>query len=226
MYYCFLLFLLGGCHAARQNQVGEYQAVQVILKEGDSLSIRKLKEVWAVHSTRGNLYRWRDRFIFYAEQKHVVNFYDQVKEQLPSVKRTLFSVPFYVFDRQNCETASLKEEESEHILLSANLVQDTNMQKDYLDYHRKQFEEWPEVSKGFCNAEFKQILLFKEGQQLLLVIDIPKGADFEDLNKKTVEHNPRVAEWNRLMSAYQEGLPGTETGEVWVRFERMDTGIK
>jgi hypothetical protein len=38
----------------------------------------------------------------------------------------------------------------------------------------------------------------------------------DKLNPKTSENNPRVDEWNAIMKKYQEGIPGTKPGEVWV----------
>jgi L-rhamnose mutarotase len=98
-------------------------------------------------------------------------------------------------------------------------VKDPKLQQEYLNYHATQFQKWPEVSKGFCNANFQQLLVFKNGRQLMLVISIPKGESLDKLNPKTTENNPRVNEWNKLMKKYQEGIPGTKPGEVWVFFK-------
>jgi L-rhamnose mutarotase len=79
-----------------------------------------------------------------------------------------------------------------------------------------QFEEWPEVSDGFCNAGFQQLLLFRNGRQLMLVISIPEGKTLDELNPKTIENNPRMVEWNKIMDKYQEGIEGTKPNEKWV----------
>jgi L-rhamnose mutarotase len=100
-------------------------------------------------------------------------------------------------------------------------VKDPKLQQEYLNYHATQFQKWPEVSKGFCNANFQQLLVFKNGRQLMLVISIPKGESLDKLNPKTTENNPRVNEWNKLMKKYQEGIPGTKPGEVWVFFKPL-----
>jgi hypothetical protein len=51
---------------------------------------------------------------------------------------------------------------------------------------------------------------------LILVISIPKGERLDKLNPKTTQNNPRVDDWNKLMSKYQEGIEGTKKGETWV----------
>jgi L-rhamnose mutarotase len=93
------------------------------------------------------------------------------------------------------------------------------LQKEYLDYHATQFKKWPEVSNGFCNANFQQLQVFKNAGQLMLIISIPKGESLDKLNPKTTENNPRVNDWNNLMKKYQEGVEGTKPGETWVFLE-------
>ncbi|MCH5597837.1 L-rhamnose mutarotase [Niabella ginsengisoli] len=116
---------------------------------------------------------------------------------------------YYQFNRSRCDDkATVKD--WEHIILTANLVADVQKQKKYLEYHATQFEEWPEISKGFCNADFQRLMMFRNGRQLMLVISIPKGKTLDELNPKTTENNPRVDEWNKIMSQYQKGIEGTK----------------
>ncbi len=77
------------------------------------------------------------------------------------------------------------------------------------------------MAKGFFNAGFQQLLVYKKDRQLMLVISIPKGASLDELNPKTTENNPRVDEWNTLMKKYQEGIEGTKPGEVWVLLKKL-----
>ena len=121
----------------------------------------------------------------------------------------------YAFDQSHCDSSGVAAQ-WDQVLLTANLVADTSKQKEYLQYHATQFEKWPEVAKGFCHAQFQQLLVYKKERQLMLVISIPHGESLDRLNPKTTENNPRVDEWNRLMQQYQEGIPGTIPGEVWV----------
>jgi L-rhamnose mutarotase len=103
--------------------------------------------------------------------------------------------------------------------MTANLVEDTVLQAEYMDYHARQPELFPEVAQGFCNASFQQVLVFRNGRQLMLVISIPAGEKLDDLNPKTMENNPRVDDWNAIMAHYQEGIEGTPPGTTWVVLE-------
>ena len=142
-----------------------------------------------------------------------------MKDGLPSeVQRA--GDAFYEFNRGHCNDTSIAKE-WDHILLTANLVPDPGKQKEYMDYHATQFEKWPEVSKGFCNASFQQLLLYRNGKQLMLVISIPKGESLDRLNPKTTENNQRVNDWNAIMKNYQEGIEGTKPGEAWVLLRKL-----
>jgi len=134
------------------------------------------------------------------------------------VKGKVYDAPFYVYDRSHCEDTTTARGWS-YTVMTADLVDDPVLQQEYMDYHATQFERWPEISKGFCNADFQQLLLYRNGRQLLLVIAIPKGESLDQLNPKTTENNPRVTEWNTIMKKYQQGIPGTSTGEVWVELK-------
>ena len=132
----------------------------------------------------------------------------------------IYADMFYVFNRERCDD-KLEAKDWDNIVLTANLVNDAKLQREYLEYHARQFEQWPEVSKGFCNAEFQQLLVFRKGRQLMLIISIPKGKNLDELNPKTTENNPRVNDWNNLMKKYQEGINGTQPGEVWVFLKHL-----
>jgi L-rhamnose mutarotase len=127
----------------------------------------------------------------------------------------------YAFNKEKCDDKTISNE-WDNTLLTANLVKDSKLQKEYLDYHATQYQKWPEVAKGFCNAGFQQLLVYKKDRQLIVVISIPKGASLDELNPKTTENNPRVDEWNALMKKYQEGIEGTKPGEVWVFLKKVD----
>ncbi len=134
-----------------------------------------------------------------------------LQQLFPKATVKLYEDPFYIFSYlNNCNDKTAQAGEWEHIILTANLVSDTIKQREYLQYHATQFKQWPEISKGFCNAGFQQLLIYKNGRQLMLVISIPRGADFQKLNPRTTENNPRVNDWNRMMAQYQEGVSGTK----------------
>jgi hypothetical protein len=166
-----------------------------------------------------SIFIWRNHLVIYGVGYQ--HFYDRFKAAFKNCGFKLYQQPFYHFDRNSCSNKELAARWT-NIILTANLVPDAKMQRQYLDYHAHQFKNWPGVSQGFCNAKFQQVLVYKNGRQLMLVISIPQGQSLEKLNPKTTENNPQMVEWNKRMAKYQEGIPGTKKREVWVFFDELN----
>ncbi len=166
------------------------------------------------------IYSWENRLVIYTYQLNPSALQKELGLKFKEANVKLYDNLIYDFNRKkNCDLPFAKE--WDHIILSANLVSDTTLQNEYLAHHATQFEKWPELSKGFCNAEFQQLVIYKNGRQLMLIISIPKGKSLDELNPKTTENNPRVNDWNALMKKYQEGIEGTKADEVWVFFNQL-----
>lgn len=169
-----------------------------------------------------NIQQWHNRVIIYASTIYPQQLKNRIEKECPGDQIILFENPFYNFNRKYCSDKTVAKQ-WDNIILSANLVKDLKMQQEYLNYHATQFQKWPEVSQGFCNASFQQLLVFKTGRQLMLVISIPKGESLDKLNPLTTKNNPRVNDWNNMMKKYQQGIEGTKKGEVWVFFKEVDS---
>jgi len=166
--------------------------------------------------------RWRNHVLYFAEKPaHARAILDMVEYAFPNIKHKIYENPFYVFNRSNCGEVQAGEE-CDFFIISANLVADEKLQQEYMDYHATQFENFPEVSEGFCKADFQYLNLYRNGRQLMLVIAYPHNADFNELNSRTTENNPRVDEWNLIMGKYQEGIAGADEGTVWVEFTKVE----
>ena len=165
------------------------------------------------------LYQWQNHWVIYGKQNSN-ELAEKIEKKFLKLKVNVYETAFYNFNR-NEQTHQKPAKEWTNIILTTNLVADTTLQHQYLEYHRTQFEKWPEVSKGFCNADFQQLLVFRSGRQLMLVISIPKGKTLDELNPKTIENNPRVDEWNKIMAKYQEGIEDAPKGTVWVKFQSL-----
>ena len=94
-----------------------------------------------------------------------------------------------------------------------NILPDSSRLKEYLDYHKK---VWPEVEAGFRKAGYQKIILYRYGYLLVMTIAVPRGADLSEMGKVAESHDPRCAEWNKIMNAYQKGVEGTSPGQTWV----------
>lgn len=171
---------------------------------------------------KNSLYNWGNRWVLYVDENRLDEIKAGLENRFTQQEIKVFTKPFYCFNREkNCNKKSAAQ--WTNMIMTANLVVDSKLQDEYMEYHRVQFEEWPEVANGFCNARFQQVLVFRNGRQLMLVISIPVGESLDELNPKTTENNPRVDEWNNIMKRYQEGIDGAPEGVVWIGLKQVKT---
>lgn len=199
----------------------EHEELVELLADKEKLNLAQLRNFLKENKVDPNsVYRWKNRYVIFDKIQDLSVFQSKLKKAFPQVTVRPYYDMYYQFDRSRCEGKETAKE-LEHILLTANLVADPGKQKEYLNYHATQFEQWPEIAAGFCNADFQRLIMFRNGRQLMLVISIPKGKTLDELNPKTTENNPRVADWNKIMAQYQEGIEGTKKNEVWVFLKKV-----
>jgi hypothetical protein len=198
------------------------ELIEIISKENKPINIAELRKVLKCFSMDTTaVYQWKNHTVIFDRVQDLSVFPHKVQNAFPEAEVKVYYDLFYQFKRKNCCQEKTVVQNVTHILLTENLVADKNKQREYLNYHATQFDKWPEVAKGFCNANFQQLLMFRKGRQLMLVIDIPKGKTLDELNPKTTENNPRVNEWNSIMKKYQEGIEGTKPAETWVLLNQL-----
>lgn len=199
------------------------ELVEIIVDRKSKLDEDRLKAFLKQNNVNPNsIYRWKNRYVIFDRIQDLSVFEGKLKKEFPQLTVRAYYHLYYHFDRSNCSEEVFSDKEKEHIILTANLVEDADKQQEYFHYHDVQFDEWPEVAKGFCNAQFEQLLCFTRDRQLMLVISIPKGKNLNELNPKTIENNPRVVEWNQIMAQYQESIEGAKDKEVWKFFKKLN----
>ena len=198
------------------------EVIELVVKENRSLDLVKLKELLHKNNIDSSaVYQWQNHYVIFAKIADAGVIQGRLKNNFPDAEVKVYHDLFYEFSKKKHCSDKRVAKEWDHILLTANLVADKKLQQEYLDYHATQFEKWPDIAKGFCNADFQQLLIFRNGRQLVLVISIPKGESLDDLNPRTTENNPKMVEWNKIMGKYQEGIEGTKAGETWVFLKKL-----
>jgi hypothetical protein len=214
-----LLLIVAFGYSNAQTPVGKPVIVEIISPKGSAFKFGAFADM--KDSGIENIQQWNNLVIVYANTTSPEQLKMHIVKDFPTDQVILFQNPFYDFNRKYCDNKTVAKQ-WDNIILTANLVNNPKMQQEYLNYHATQFQKWPEVSQGFCNANFQQLLVFKTGRQLMLVISIPKGESLDKLNPLTTKNNPRVDDWNNMMKKYQEGIAGTKKGETWVFFKNVD----
>ena len=142
----------------------------------------------------------------YALSNRKQQFYELLRTTFPGTDFRLYETPLYHFNRkQHCGEEGCVTEWDHHVF-TIGLEEDKEKQALYMKYHENQRKEWPEVSEGFCRAQFQQLQVFRNGSQLMLIISIPRGENLDELNKLTTKDNPRVEEWNAIMKTLQNKI--------------------
>ena len=103
-------------------------------------------------------------------------------------------------------------------MLLVDLVDDSAKIAEYEAYHQ---QIWDEVKQGFLKAGFVDIRIYRFHNHLSMIIEIPEGKDLGELSALSAENNPKMAEWDALMSTYQIGVSGTAEGQTWAFAEKI-----
>ncbi|MGB3008287.1 MAG: L-rhamnose mutarotase, partial [Chitinophagaceae bacterium] len=198
------------------------EVIELVVKDGKQLDLPKLKQLLASNNMDSNaIYHWQNHYVIFDKVQDLGVMEGRLLNNFPEATVKAYHNMFYEYSKKKHCADKTTAKEWQHIILTANLVNDKKLQQEYLDYHATQFEKWPDIARGFCNADFQQLLIFKNGRQLVLVISIPKGKTLDELNLKTTENNPKMIEWNKIMGKYQEGIQGTKKGETWVFLQKL-----
>ncbi len=202
------------------QELPEFVAIELIGPEFDIPKINSLLKGFRIVDQQ--LHQWQNHLVIYGKMNNPQRVKNKLSQTFPAIEIKIYEKPIYNFAKVERCKETKPASEWDHVILTANLVDQVKLQQEYLDYHATQFEKWPEVAQGFCNADFQQLQVFKNGRQLILIISIPKGKSLDELNPKTVENNPRVKEWNLEMKKYQTGILGTKPDETWVLFKKIN----
>jgi hypothetical protein len=205
------------------NHASKPTVVELILEKESAQAKKKFEQICVSSGfSKAAIYQFKTHLLLYANMEQELDLLQTLQQAFPKARIKSYRNPLYDFVReQKCQGVEIAKD-WKHIILTANLVQDTAMQRAYKDYHATQFKYWPEVSKGFCNAEFQQLQVFENNRQLILIISIPKDKTLDELNPKTTKDNPRVDEWNKIMQQYQEAIPEAPKGSTWVFFNQLN----
>jgi len=85
---------------------------------------------------------------------------------------------------------------------------------EYENWHRPGVV-WPEIVASIRNAGIEEMEIFRSGNRLVMVMQVPDG--YDAAGKQTADAaDPRVHEWEQLMDRYQRRLPWAKPGEKWV----------
>ncbi len=96
--------------------------------------------------------------------------------------------------------------------LTLELHDDKDLINAYEDLH-KPGNVWPEVVESIYAAGILEMTIFRQQNQLIMIIQTDVSFDFAE-KAKSDQENPRVMEWEELTSKFQKlGELGSQAGK-------------
>jgi len=97
------------------------------------------------------------------------------------------------------------------------LINDTKLIAEYEDHHAA---IWPEVLQSFTDAGIVHLEMYRTGTTVVLLMEVNETFSLE--KKRMIDRSrPVIAQWESLMSAYQQSAPGALADEKWVLMKNI-----
>lgn len=103
--------------------------------------------------------------------------------------------------------------------LALDLKDDPQHIAEY-EYWHKAENGWPEVRKSILNAGITEMEIYRTGNRLMMIMETTDLYN-EQEKKASDAANPKVQEWEQLMSKFQQPLPWAKEGEKWVMMKQI-----
>ncbi|MCG6987155.1 MAG: L-rhamnose mutarotase [Gemmatimonadetes bacterium] len=101
--------------------------------------------------------------------------------------------------------------------LALDLKDDPELIAAYERHHQR---IWPEITASIRASGIVDMEIYRTGNRLFMVMEVDEGFSFEAKGAADLA-DPKVQEWETLMSTFQQALPWTGPGEKWVRMKRI-----
>jgi L-rhamnose mutarotase len=101
--------------------------------------------------------------------------------------------------------------------LALDLKDDPQLIAEYKHYHEK---IWPEITRSIKDSGIEDMEIYLLGTRMFMIMEADESFSFE-AKANADKLNPKVQEWETLMSTLQETLPQAKPGEKWLLMERV-----
>ncbi len=101
--------------------------------------------------------------------------------------------------------------------LILDLKDDPKVIEAYDEYHRN---VWPEILDSIHDSGILSMEIYRAANRLMMFLEV--SDDFSFRRKQEMDlANPKVVEWETLMSKYQKTLDFAEEGQKWVLAKKV-----
>jgi L-rhamnose mutarotase len=106
---------------------------------------------------------------------------------------------------------------SKRYCLTLDLKDDPRLIAEYTRYHQ---QIWPEITESLKRAGIQDMEIHLLGTRMFMIMEVDDSFSFEKKAKLDAS-NPKVQEWEELMWAFQQAVPGARPGQKWSLMERI-----
>jgi L-rhamnose mutarotase len=101
--------------------------------------------------------------------------------------------------------------------LTVDLKNDPALIAAYDDYHKK---VWPEILQSLKDSGILSMQIYRLKTRMFMILETSSDFSFEKKSAMDLA-NPKVQEWEKLMSEYQQALPWENPDDPW-KWKLMD----
>lgn len=109
--------------------------------------------------------------------------------------------------------------QSTRYCFSCDLKDDPSLMEQYKAYHARE-NHWPEIAQSIKDAGITDMEIYLVGNRMFMVMEVDETFSFSKKAEMDAA-NPRVQEWENLMSGFQQQLPWAKDGEKWMPTEQI-----
>ncbi len=103
--------------------------------------------------------------------------------------------------------------------MALDLKDDPELINEYQRYHEPQ-NAWPEITKSIKDAGIEEMQIYRIENRLFMIMDVNDSFD-PDAKAAADAADPKVQEWEELMSQFQQPLRSAVAGEKWLAMDEI-----
>ena len=101
--------------------------------------------------------------------------------------------------------------------LTVDLKNDPALIAAYEEHHKK---VWPEILQSLQDSGIESMQIYRLQTRMFMIIETNNDFSFEKKSAMDLA-NPKVQEWEKMMSQYQQALPWEKPDDPW-KWKLMD----
>ncbi len=105
------------------------------------------------------------------------------------------------------------------LCFACDLKDDPKAIAKYKEHHKSK-NAWPEIIESIRDAGVLDMEIYLIGNRLFMIMEVSE--EYDTLKNAELDaSNPKVQEWEELMSTFQQSVPWASEGQKWTPMDRI-----